>query len=143
MTETRFASVAAVLEVVLPRHVRDDGEVVVAESATGVPFAIARLFALRAPVGAVRGRHAHRRCAQFMICLNGAVEVEVDDGAEKRVFALASSDRALLVPPSIWNVVTFREPQSVVAVLCDRPYEFEDYVRDYADFVRWRKGESA
>jgi dTDP-4-dehydrorhamnose 3,5-epimerase-like enzyme len=138
--ENQFVSIAAVREVTLPRHARDDGEVIVAEAAAGVPFAIARLFALRTPVGAVRGRHAHRRCAQFMICLNGAVDVEVDDAAERRIVSLARSDRALLVPPTIWNTVTFRAPESVLAVLCDRPYEAEDYVRDYAEFVRWRQG---
>jgi hypothetical protein len=125
----------------LPRHSRDGGEVVVAEAATGVPFAIARLFVLRAPEGSERGRHAHRLCSQFMICSDGAVDVVLDDGAEKRSFTLASSHLALLVPPMLWNTVLFRAPKSVVSVLCDRPYEADDYVRDYRDFTRLRQGD--
>jgi hypothetical protein len=124
----------------LPRHARADGEVVVAEAATGVPFAIARLFTLRAPQGAERGKHAHRLCSQFMICVHGAVDIAVDDGAGRRAFSLDRGDRALLVPPMIWNTVHFREAQSVVAVLCDRPYEAVDYIHDYDVFVRARKG---
>ena len=140
MNGLQFVSIAAVREVTLARHIRADGQVVVAEAATGVPFAIARMFALRAPAGAVRGKHAHRRCAQFMICLSGAIDVEVDDGAEKRSIALSSSERALLVPPTIWTTGTFGEPYTLVTVLCDRVYEAEDYVRDYAEFLRWRQG---
>jgi dTDP-4-dehydrorhamnose 3,5-epimerase-like enzyme len=126
--------------VTLPRHVRDDGELIVAEAATGVPFPIARLFVLRAPEGAVRGRHAHRRCSQFMLCLNGGVDVSLDDGTDQRHFVLDRSDQALLVPPMIWNTLTFRGSQSVMAVLCDRPYEAEDYIRDRAEFIDLRKG---
>ena len=48
----QLSRLADVRLVELPRHIRDDGEVVVAEGGTGVPFAIARLFVLRAPEGA-------------------------------------------------------------------------------------------
>src|SRR5690349_12444313 len=67
----------------LPRHARVDGEVVVAEAAAQVPFRIERLFTVAAPVGAKRGYHAHRRCSQFMMCVNGAVEVLCEDGKGK------------------------------------------------------------
>jgi hypothetical protein len=136
-----MVSVGALKVVELPRHVREDGEVVVAEAATGVPFAIARLFVLRAPQGAERGHHAHRICSQFMICSNGIVDIVLKDGDAQRTFVLDRSDRALLVPPMIWNTVVFRAPQSVVSVLCDRPYEAADYIRDYDEFLRLRQGE--
>src|SRR5690242_1492835 len=64
----------------LPSYRRDDGEVVVAEITAQVPFASYRLFTLTAPVGAHRGKHAHRLCSQFMLCVAGAVEVVCDDG---------------------------------------------------------------
>jgi hypothetical protein len=47
----------------LPRHARADGEVIVDEAAAQVPFRIERMFALAAPAGAKRGRHAHRLCS--------------------------------------------------------------------------------
>src|SRR5690349_6786295 len=117
----------------LPRHARADGEVVVAEAAAQVPFRIERMFALAAPAGAKRGRHAHRRCSQFMICVSGAVQVICEDGEKKRSFALDSRNRALLVPPGLWNTVEFRQSDSVLVVLCDRVYEAHDYISDYAD----------
>jgi UDP-2-acetamido-3-amino-2,3-dideoxy-glucuronate N-acetyltransferase len=141
MTEAfRRTRLADVRTIDLPRHRRDDGEVVVAEAAAEVPFAIARLFVLRAPQGAERGKHAHRLCSQFMICSNGAVDIVLDDGVARQTFVLDRSNLALLVPPMIWNTVVFRAPDSVVAVLCDRPYEAGDYVPDYAEFNRLKEG---
>jgi dTDP-4-dehydrorhamnose 3,5-epimerase-like enzyme len=141
MTEAiRRTRLADIRMIELPRHRRDGGEVVVAEAATEVPFAIVRLFVLRARQGAERGKHAHRLCSQLIICSNGAVDVVLDDGAARQTFALDRSNLALLVPPMIWNTVVFRAPDSVVAVVCDRPYEAGDYVHDYAEFNRLKEG---
>lgn len=123
----------------LPRHARADGEVVVAETAAEVPFRIERMFALAAPAGATRGRHAHRLCSQFMICVSGAVGVVCDDGSVETNFILDRRDQALLVPPGIWNTIEFPQNESVLIVLCDRVYEAHDYIRDYAEFRSFRE----
>jgi dTDP-4-dehydrorhamnose 3,5-epimerase-like enzyme len=138
MPDAPPSSVADLRLSALPRFVRDDGEVVVAEAATQVPFAIERMFTLAAGVGAKRGQHAHRLCSQFMLCVHGTVDVICDDGHERRTFTRARGNEALLVPPMIWNTVAFREAGSVLVVLCDRHYEEHDYVRDYEQFVAMR-----
>ena len=46
---------------------------------------------------------------------------------------------ALLVPPTIWHSVIFRETNSVLVVLCDRHFQEEDYIREYPDFLAFRK----
>jgi dTDP-4-dehydrorhamnose 3,5-epimerase-like enzyme len=74
-----------------------------------------------------------------MICVSGAVEVIWEDGKKKHSFALDSRNRALLVPPGLWNTVEFRQSDSVLVVLCDRVYEAHDYIRDYADFLSFRE----
>jgi dTDP-4-dehydrorhamnose 3,5-epimerase-like enzyme len=123
----------------LPRHARADGEVIVAQAAAQVPFQIERMFALTAPAGAKRGRHAHRLCSQFMICVSGAVDVICEDGSSKTNFTLDRRNQALLVPPGLWNTVEFRRSNSVLIVLCDRVYEADDYIRDYAEFLSFRE----
>ena len=125
--------------VALPRHARADGEVVVAEVAAQVPFPIERMFALAAPAGAKRGRHAHRLCSQFMICVSGAVDVICEDGSKPKTFMLDRRDLALLVPSGLWNTVEFRKNGSVLVVLCDRIYEAHDYIHDYAEFLAFRE----
>jgi dTDP-4-dehydrorhamnose 3,5-epimerase-like enzyme len=129
--------------IAMPSHRRDDGEVVVAETVGMVPFAIARMFVLRATPGAERGKHAHRRCSQLMMCVSGVVDVSCDDGESRRIFTLDRSDVALLVPPTIWNTVVFRREGSVLVVLCDRPYEASDYIREYPEFLAQRKAVGA
>ncbi len=136
-----FVCDAKLLE--LPHHTRDDGEMVVAEAIAHVPFTIARLFTVRAPVNTERGKHAHRRCAQFMMCVHGSVEIVCDDGSGKCAFTLNRGNLALHVPPGIWNTVSFHQKDSVLAVLCDRPYEAEDYIRDYAEFLAFRESVGA
>jgi dTDP-4-dehydrorhamnose 3,5-epimerase-like enzyme len=123
----------------LPRHARADGEVIVAEAAAQVPFRIERMFALAAPAGTKRGRHAHRLCSQFMICVSGAVDVVCEDGSKRNTFGLNRRNQALLVPPGLWNTVEFRQNESVLIVLCDRVYEADDYIRDYAEFLSFRE----
>jgi len=125
----------------LPRNARSDGELIVAEARRQVPFSIERMFILAAPVGSTRGNHAHRLCSQFMVCVHGAVDIVCDDGGERRIFALDRNHQALLVPPMIWNIVNFRQAESLLVVLCDRHYEEHDYVRDYAEFQRLRQSE--
>jgi len=123
----------------LARHARAADEVIVAEAAAQVPFRIERIFTLTAPAGAVRGRHAHRLCSQFMICVSGAVDVVCEDGNSKKTFAMNRRNHALLVPPGLWNTVQFRQNESVLIVLCDRIYEADDYIQDYSEFLSFRE----
>ncbi|MGA9007810.1 MAG: FdtA/QdtA family cupin domain-containing protein [Xanthobacteraceae bacterium] len=138
----RLSSIARIRLIELPCHSRDDGEVVVAQVAAQVAFPIARVFTVTAPLDALRGEHAHIRCTQFMLCVHGAVEIVCDDGHEKRTFHLNRNNLALCVPPAIWNNIFFRHDRSVVMVLCDRPFEEDDYLRDYSKFLAFRKANS-
>jgi dTDP-4-dehydrorhamnose 3,5-epimerase-like enzyme len=134
-----LGTIARIRLIELPRYARDDGEIVVAQAFDQVPFTMARVFTLTAPRGARRGEHAHRRCTQFMLCVHGAVDVLCDDSRDQEVFTLDRNNLALLVPPTIWNTVIFKEERSVVMVLCDRLFEEADYLREYDEFVAFRK----
>jgi hypothetical protein len=118
----------------LPHHVAPTGELVVLEGSGVVPFQIARVFFVHAPAGATRGQHAHKRCSQFMLACAGRVEVICDDGNETATFHLTHRRAGLLVPPGIWATQKYLAPGSGLAVLCDRRYEADDYLRDYAEF---------
>jgi len=108
------------------------------EGLTHVPFVIARVFVVRACTGGIRGQHAHKICTQLLTCPAGSVEVFCDDGFETATYILDQPDLGLLIPPSIWAQQTYRAPGTVLAVLCDRPYEVEDYIRDYNEFKAYR-----
>ena len=74
-----------------------------------------------------------------MVCVCGAVEVRCDDGANSRVERLDRPNAGLFVPPTIWSEQIYVVPGSVLMVLCDQPYEAEDYIRDRAAFVAFRR----
>lgn len=126
----------------LPLHAHDNGELVVVEHGKSLPFSAPRMFTVRAPEGAVRGQHAHKRCAQFLICVHGAIHVECDDGQAKSHYLLDAGSKGLLIPPGIWGTEIYVVGGSVLSVLCDRPYEAADYLRDYDEFIAWRKSEA-
>ena len=113
------------------------------EGMVNVPFEIARVFFVRAPDGAIRGQHAHRRCAQFLACSSGAVEVLCDDGQRIVKFLLDHPNLGLLVPPGIWSQQMYRGDHAALTVLCDRLYEKDDYIRDYDNFIEFRRNMKA
>lgn len=133
-----FESVSSLKIVGLPHFIEDNGDLVVIEGCVNIPFDIARVFVVRAPDGAVRGQHAHRKCSQFLTSPSGTIEVVCDDGRQTAEFVLSHRNVGLLVPAGIWSKQTYRGPQATLTVLCDRRYEAADYIRDYGSFLDFR-----
>jgi dTDP-4-dehydrorhamnose 3,5-epimerase-like enzyme len=116
------------------------GFLVIAEDGHQIPFPIKRLFsATGVPSEIFRGDHAHRELHQLLICLSGSVEVTCDDGDAKKVVILDSPASALHIPPAIWSKQVYQDERSVLLVLCDSLYNKDDYLRDYGQFVAFRK----
>jgi hypothetical protein len=70
-----------------------------------------------------------------MIAVAGAVNVECDDGREKRTFRLDAPDKGLYVCPMIWRRLSGFSAGTVCLVLASEPYEESDYFRSYDDFL--------
>jgi dTDP-4-dehydrorhamnose 3,5-epimerase-like enzyme len=101
-------------------------------------FPLVRLFWVsRVPAGQERGGHAHKQCSQYLICVEGQVTVSVHDGNRMSEFHLGPG-QALLVPPAIWASERYGEG-AILLVLCDRPYEKEDYIADMDVFLTYRR----
>jgi acetyltransferase-like isoleucine patch superfamily enzyme len=103
---------------------------------SSLPFAPRRLFTVYdVPSESVRGSHAHRTCAQFLVCTLGAVSCLVDDGSAREEIRLASPDVGLHIPPMIWGTQWKYTRDAVLLVLASHPYDAADYVRDYEEFL--------
>ena len=133
-----LSQIGAVRPIELPYYVDDNGDLVVMEGVIHMPFAIARVFVVRALVGAIRGQHAHKACTQLLTCPLGSVVVLCDDGRNVASYTLDQPNVGLLVPPGIWAQQTYLASDSVLTVLCDRAYEPEDYIRNYDEFRAYR-----
>lgn len=108
----------------------------------GVPFPIARVFTISGvPSGGRRANHAHRTCAEVLVCVAGRLEVTVrggDDNAGK--FELKNDGRGLLIPPLNWITVIFEDPRTVLLAICDALHDEADYVRDWKEYLELTGG---
>jgi dTDP-4-dehydrorhamnose 3,5-epimerase-like enzyme len=119
----------------LPYLKEDNGDLVVVEGENNaIPFSIKRVFNVRAQKGDIRGRHAHRHCSQLLICTNGKIEVKCDDISTTELYVLNKPNFGLLIEPGIKKKKKYIENNTILTVLCDRPYEEDDYLRNYDDF---------
>lgn len=119
-----------------------NGSLAVFESGVsgGVPFTISRVFTVIANAGDVRGKHAHYRCSQLLICLSGRIRIECFDGSEWSKVFLEKCGEGVLIPPGIWASQEYLGDDSVMMVMCDRGYDEEDYIRDYQTFIKYKAG---
>ena len=113
------------------------GALIIAETSRQLPFAVHRVFfILDVPEGEPRGIHAHRECHQFLICVSGKVNVAVDDGGQRAEVVLDSPALGIYVPPLVWASQYKYEEDAVLLVLASHPYDADDYIREYDDFLR-------
>lgn len=120
------------------RHVVDHarGNLAALEYNRDLPFTPQRCFLTYAiPSQQTRGEHAHRRCAQFLVCAHGECHLRVDDGENSEEFCLNRPTFGVLVPPMVWATEHLHSDDSVLLVLASHPYEPEDYIRDYREFL--------
>ncbi|HEX4402423.1 MAG TPA: FdtA/QdtA family cupin domain-containing protein [Galbitalea sp.] len=122
--------------------VRDSlGALGVVEKDSPFPFPIKRVYFLYAvPADAVRGSHAHKDLHQLIIAVAGSFTVELDDGTEKHRYELRSPDTGVRVPPGYWRTLSDFSPGAAALVFASEEYDPSDYIRDYDEFVAWRRG---
>jgi UDP-2-acetamido-3-amino-2,3-dideoxy-glucuronate N-acetyltransferase len=107
------------------------------ESGKGLPFVPARVFAVfDVPSREVRGEHAHRVCEQLLVCLRGSVSVVADDGDTRQEIELATPELGLYLPPMVWGVQYKYSADALLLVYASHPYDPDDYIRSYDEFVR-------
>ena len=123
------------------RKIQDPrGNLTPIEGSLDVPFEIKRVFyQYDVPGGESRGAHAHIKDQQFLIAVSGAFEVLVDDGVNKHLYTLNRPYYGLLVPSGIWSAEQEFSSGSVCLVLTDNAFDAADYIRDYDEYLKWKK----
>jgi dTDP-4-dehydrorhamnose 3,5-epimerase-like enzyme len=117
------------------------GKLSFGEYGAHLPFVPRRYFVVYdVPSQEVRGEHAHRKCHQMMVCLKGTVEILVDDGSQRAVVPLTDPSLGIHVPPLIWTSQYKYSKDALLLVLASEEYDPEDYIRNYEEFLKVRKG---
>jgi hypothetical protein len=134
---TRVPLDVSYCELYLMRRIADArGALTVGEVPTEVPFVPERYFAVfDVPTAKLRGEHAHKQCQQFLICLHGSCRVLLDNGQKRCEVILDCPDMGVFMPEMIWGTQYRFSPDAVLLVFASRPYEAEDYLRTYGEFL--------
>lgn len=114
-----------------------EGNLVALEKGQDFPFDIKRVFYVwGTPPGIVRGKHAHRKLEQVVVCTSGSCDFILDDGQERVTVHLDNPEQGLYIKSNVWGEFSHFSPDCVVMVLASDHYDEADYIRDYDQFKR-------
>lgn len=124
----------------LPKFLDARGNLSFAENFKQIPFEIKRTYWIYdVPGGENRGGHAYRENEEFIVALSGAFDVVVDDGVNKKTFALNRSYYGLYVPKGLWRTMENFSTNSLALEFGSHHFDKDDYIRDYDEYCRYRK----
>ena len=114
------------------------------DNRTSLPFEVKRIYYLYAiPENQERGTHAHKELFQLLLAASGSFTVELDDGKSTKKLFLNQPSQGLLIKPGIWRNLTDFSFGSVALVLASEYYTETDYIRNYDEFLKYRKMNAA
>ena len=98
---------------------------------------VKRIFYIYGKKNNYRGDHAHKKCKQLFIPISGKIALIVKKNEkEKNIILNAKNDKGILIPNLYWCRLKFLTNNAVVMVICDRKYEFQDYIEEYSEFKK-------
>lgn len=116
------------------------GNITVLENGLNIPFDIRRIYYLYdVPMNAERGGHSHYELQQYIVAASGSFTFVLDDGTNKKEVFLNHPNKALHIRSGIWREMKDFSSGSICLVLASIEYNENDYIRDYEQFLNYRK----
>jgi hypothetical protein len=116
------------------------GNITVIENCINIPFDVKRVYYLYdIPGGEARGGHAHYELEQYIIAASGSFDVILDDGKNRKIVTLNRPNLALHVVPGLWRELDNFSSGSICLVLASKIYLEDDYIRDFDEFLNYKK----
>ncbi len=104
------------------------------------PMKAKRIFFLYGKKNKTRGEHAHKKCSQFFIPVYGKAILNIKTlKAKKRIVLDHLSKTAVFVPSKYWCGVKFINKNSILMVVCDKYYDFNDYLGTFDEYKKYLK----
>jgi dTDP-4-dehydrorhamnose 3,5-epimerase-like enzyme len=121
--------------ITLPKIQDPRGNLSFIEEEKHFPFIIKRAYWIYdVPGGEIRGGHAFKEQHEMIVALSGSLDVKVDDGINRMVYALNRSYYGLYIPCGIWRQMENFSTNSLALVLSSTEYFEDDYIRDYNEY---------
>lgn len=123
--------------------VSSEGNLTPIQAEKDVPFPIQRVFYVYGVCDQVcRGKHAHHKTKQLLMCLNGKIDIICKDGEREVRYLLDSPQQAVLIPEMIWDEQVYRSEDAVLLSVCSTVYDMDDYIHDFEEYKRLKDNES-
>jgi len=101
-----------------------------------LPFPSHRIYWLVGP-SEERGGHAHKILQQTLFCLAGQVVIDLLDGKVTETIRLRAG-AGIELEPGLWRVIRPLDSNSILLVTASDKFDEDEYIRDYAEFLRWK-----
>lgn len=83
-----------------------------------------------------RGFHAHKKCEQILIPIQGSFTLVLNDGINgEEEFLLDKSNEGIHIPLFTWLKMKNFSYDCIIMVICSYKYDEEEYIRIYDDFL--------
>ena len=121
-----------------PQRGDERGHLVIVEGMKDVPFEIKRIFYIYgSDTDVVRGQQENKKSQFVLINVAGKSKVKVKDGlGNEAVFSLNRPHTGIYLPQMVWKDMYDFSDDSVLLVLSSEHYDPDEYIRDYAEFVK-------
>ena len=101
-----------------------------------LPFDPKRIFYVRGvPAGQTRGKHAHYKNKQILVCLSGKIEVKLDNGKSIEKIVICENE-SVFVDNLVWDEQTYMTNSDILLSICSTEHDESDYIRDYDAFLK-------
>tara|TARA_B100000989_G_C19425042_1_gene420373 strand:- start:32 stop:430 length:399 start_codon:yes stop_codon:yes gene_type:complete len=85
----------------------------------------------------IRGKHAHKKCSQFIICTSGKIKIKtIDTKLNKKSYVLSDFSKGIYIKPYVWVEIVAMKRNTSIVCFADRKYEKLDYINSFSEFKK-------
>ena len=119
-------------------NIRKDlrGSLIPIDSYYNLPFDIKRVFYIKDLDNMERGFHAHRKCEQVLVAIQGSFTLCLDDSEKITEYKLNQPNLGVYFPLYHWLVMKNFTKDCIIMVLCSYEFDEGEYIRDYEMFKK-------
>ena len=99
-------------------------------------FKAKRIFIVKGNKNFIRGQHAHKKCTQIIIQIDGEIEIVIINKKKYKFKLNSTQNRILRIPPMNWVNITFKKNKSSFLVLCDVNFSKKEYIYSFKKFQK-------
>lgn len=105
-----------------------------------LPFVPRRLYWITGvPQNGIRGQHGHKQLEQAIGAVAGSCKLSVHDGNHILDLDLVAENGLVYIPAGHWRKLYNFSEDCTVLVVASEVYDEEDYIRDFDEFLNWKK----